>query len=112
MQFQVSNSFTDIFFLAFAFSYTFSYILHLGDGGIGQNSYNNSLADVYIYVTDKNDNAPIFSKKVFYYDFKQVMAKQLINITARDPDLGEGGKVKYRLLSFKRVSWKCITMLN
>ena len=32
------------------------------------------------------------------------MAKVLMNVTARDPDLGEGGKIKFRLLSSKRVS--------
>ena len=40
------------------------------------------------------------------------MAKQLMNVTARDPDLGEGGKVKYRLHSFKRVSCICIAKLD
>ena len=108
----MSHRFTDILLIELAFSYTFSSILHLGEGGSGQNTYNHSLAEVHIYVTDKNDNAPIFSKKVFYYDFDNVMTKQLMNFTARDPDLGEGGKVKYRLHSFKRVSCICITMLN
>ena len=77
---------------------------HPGEGGSSQNTYNHSLAEVHIQVTDKNDNAPIFSKKVFYYDFENTLAKELMNVTARDPDLGEGGKVTFRMRSSKRVS--------
>ena len=81
-----------------------SFRLHPGEGGSSQNTYNQSLAEVHIHVTDKNDNAPIFSKKVFYYDFENTLAKELMNVTARDPDLGEGGKVTFRMRSSKRVS--------
>jgi len=76
---------------------------NIGEGGSGQNTYNHTLAEVHIYVTDKNDNAPVFSKKVFYYDFNNVKTKQLLSITANDPDLGKGGKVKFRLVSSKRA---------
>ena len=69
------------------------------------------MAEVHIHVTDKNDNAPIFSQDVFYYDFEDTMAKELLNVTATDPDLGKGGIVKFRLLSWERVSSLCIAVL-
>lgn len=77
-------------------------ILFLGEGGSERTS-NGSLADVYIHVTDVNDNAPIF-KRDLTYDFNDFELKDLMNITATDPDTGAGGEVKFRFLSSKRVS--------
>ena len=76
---------------------------HLGEGGSEQTDYNHTLAYVHIHLTDKNDNPPKFARNVFYHDFDSMMAKNLMNVTASDPDLGDGGKVKFRMLSSKRV---------
>ena len=78
------------------------FVLFLGEGGSERTS-NGSLADVYIHVTDVNDNAPVF-KKDLTYEFNDFKLKDLMNITATDPDTGAGGEVKFRFLSSKRVS--------
>ena len=62
------------------------------------------MADVYIHVTDKNDNAPIFKAETRHYYFKNIKEKVLLNFTATDPDENLGGVVKYRMNSTRRVS--------
>ncbi|XDV25965.1 hypothetical protein PO909_029787 [Leuciscus waleckii] len=53
-----------------------------------------------IRLSDENDNAPVFSKPVFEVSLVENNAPgaYITTVVARDPDLGENGKISYKLL--------------
>lgn len=52
---------------------------------------------MYVTVTDVNDNPPKFTKDSYKLLYRNGNSDKLGSIEAKDPDLGDGGKVKYRM---------------
>ena len=78
-------------------------VVFTGEGG-SDRSNNQSIANVRITLTDINDNSPVFQKTSYRFTFNDAKIKTpLGDVVAKDPDTGDGGKVKYRLRSTKRV---------
>lgn len=59
-----------------------------------------SSADVIIDVLDVNDNAPQFLSKVYTIVVPENVDtfSSVVNLTAFDPDEGEGGTIKYEIV--------------
>ena len=60
-----------------------------------------SVLDVYILVTDVNDNPPIFSQNVYNVSIKNEPSETsaVAILSARDADSGENGQISYRFSS-------------
>ncbi|XP_040001752.1 protocadherin-23 [Xiphias gladius] len=61
----------------------------------------NSSAVVMVTVTDCNDNAPIFSSAEYHAHVSEnsQVGTRLIHVSAKDPDLGTNGLLKYDIIS-------------
>jgi hypothetical protein len=68
------------------------------DGGSPRRS---STLLVVIDVADVNDNAPSFDRDVYHVTVPEdaEIGRTLIRVAARDPDLGDAGRVRYQLQS-------------
>ena len=77
-------------------SYTIQVIAE--DGG---NPPRQSILDVYITVTDENDNRPIFSQNVYNVTIKNEAygLTPIVNVFATDLDIGKNGEISYHLSS-------------
>ena len=62
-----------------------------------------SLGVVNINVLDVNDNPPKFTRDSYNWQYSDFNSNKLASIQAKDEDLGEGGKVKYRLAGQSQV---------
>ena len=60
-----------------------------------------SILNVHVHVIDVNDNAPVFSNKVYNISIKNEPSESLpiIVLSAKDLDLGNNGKVTYDFIS-------------
>uniref|UniRef100_A0A665W9S6 Protocadherin-16 n=1 Tax=Echeneis naucrates TaxID=173247 RepID=A0A665W9S6_ECHNA len=61
----------------------------------------NSSALVMVTVTDCNDNAPVFSNKEYHAHVSEnsQVGTRLVQVSAKDPDLGINGLVQYDIIS-------------
>uniref|UniRef100_A0A3Q2TYG1 Protocadherin-16 n=1 Tax=Fundulus heteroclitus TaxID=8078 RepID=A0A3Q2TYG1_FUNHE len=61
----------------------------------------NSSSIVKVMVTDCNDNAPVFSSTEYYAQVSEnsQIGTSLVQVSARDPDLGVNGLVHYEIIS-------------
>ncbi|XP_017277987.1 protocadherin-23 [Kryptolebias marmoratus] len=61
----------------------------------------NSSADVKVTVTDCNDNAPVFSSTEYHTQVSEStqIGTSLVQVSARDPDLGINGLMQYNIVS-------------
>lgn len=66
------------------------------DGGFESK---NGTLKVYVAVTDVNDNTPIFEKPTYNVTINEstTIGKVILDVSAVDPDLGNNGKISYRL---------------
>ena len=60
----------------------------------------NSLPQVVVHVTDVNDNAPVFTSRVYSRKMTEGVEVETIvaTVTARDIDAGQNGAVRYEIL--------------
>lgn len=77
---------------------TYSILVQAKDGGIDPSL--TSTTTVTIAVTDINDNLPKFSPEVYDIKIREDLPVGAVvtMLTAYDPDIGNGGKVKYSLI--------------
>ena len=72
-----------------------------------------SVLDVYISVSDVNDNAPVFSKKVYNVSISnEYETSPVITLSATDADSGKNGRVTYYFSSKTPESTKTLFKLN
>ena len=76
------------------------YMLHImaKDGGSPPKQ---SILNIQIYVTDVNDNPPVFSRDVYNVSVKNdnQVASPVVALSARDLDVGKNGRVSYHFSS-------------
>ena len=65
-----------------------------------------SLGVVYVTVTDVNDNPPEFLELPYEWTYKNFNSHKLGFVKAKDLDLGDGGKVKFRMEKQIQVLWQ------
>ncbi|XP_030001919.1 protocadherin gamma-A11-like [Sphaeramia orbicularis] len=75
-----------------------SLILTASDGGEPQLS---GTVQIQITVLDSNDNAPIFTQKIYKSTIKEnsPSGAQVVSVSASDPDEGSNGKISYAILN-------------
>ena len=64
-----------------------------------------SIAKVNVFLTDVNDNAPVFLKDTYKYDLKNIYVETLLWLNASDPDEGLNGEFDFGLDGVTRVSY-------
>ena len=64
----------------------------IGDGGKPVEN-NFTLSNVYITITDLNDNAPVILNDYQKIDYENVTVDEIVIVKANDKDLGKGGEV-------------------
>ncbi|XP_065656896.1 cadherin-related tumor suppressor isoform X2 [Hydra vulgaris] len=72
----------------------------------GELKNNYTVANVYITVTDINDNAPIIlnvEKKIYY---ENVLTTDIVVVNATDNDLGKGGEIEFSII---RIDQKVVS---
>ncbi|XP_065679969.1 protocadherin Fat 4 isoform X3 [Hydra vulgaris] len=77
---------------------------NVGEGGEVKNNY--TVANVYITVTDINDNAPIIlnvENKIYY---ENVLTTDIVVVNATDKDLGKGGEIEFSIM---RIDQKVVS---
>lgn len=79
---------------------TESYVLTVSVSDRGNPPLNSS-AVVMLTVADCNDNAPVFSRTEYHAQVSEnsPVGTPLVGVTARDPDLGTNGLVKFDIIS-------------
>lgn len=63
-----------------------------------------SNARVNVFVTDINDNAPVFPKDSYEYELTDVYTSTLLWLNASDPDEGVNAEFDFALHGITRVS--------
>lgn len=63
----------------------------------------NSICKVNIFVTDANDNPPIFLKPSYSHVFSDIYQTSLLWLNATDPDVGVNAEVYFALAGVERV---------
>nr|XP_047123814.1 protocadherin Fat 4 [Hydra vulgaris] len=77
---------------------------NVGEEGEVKNNY--TVANVYITVTDINDNAPIIlnvENKIYY---ENVLTTDIVVVNATDKDLGKGGEIEFSII---RIDQKVVS---
>ncbi len=64
----------------------------------------NSIARVNVFVTDQNDNAPIFLQDSHKHELSDIYVKTLLWLNATDPDEGVNAEFDFGLYGVTRVS--------
>ena len=59
---------------------------------------------VYITITDVNDNVPVFERDYYEATVSNQLPVDIMQVTASDPDVGDGGNVRYSIFSVKSMS--------
>ena len=63
-----------------------------------------SIAKVNVFLTDVNDNAPVFLKDSYEYELTDIYTRTLLWLNATDPDEGVNAQFDFALHGVTRVS--------
>lgn len=66
--------------------------------------FSKSIAKVNIFLTDLNDNAPVFLKNSYKYELTDIFTESLLWLNATDPDEGVNAEFDFALAGVTRVS--------